>query len=87
MTSSLDPVYWAGWLDVLEVADVATVAIELSAVLILTRLRAWWALLAAPIHLGIAAGMSIDVFSAVMLVLYAVLFDRWIVAGLRARAP
>ncbi len=85
MTSTLDAVTWfdSQWLFYFQ--DIATIVIELSAVLLFTRWRKWWGVLAAPIHIGILFTMSIGTFSFIMLALYpALVWDEWVVA-LRVR--
>jgi len=56
----------------------STVALECSAVLLLTRLRPWWALGGVGLHLGIAATMNLGAFSFGMLAFYPLLFSAWL---------
>jgi hypothetical protein len=82
LTSRLDAAFWYDWKWTWYLSDVATIIVECSAILLLTRWRKWWALAAAPIHIGIFLFMEIDFFGAVMLAWYPLLFDEWIIEGL-----
>jgi hypothetical protein len=84
LTSRADPAFWWHHLALFHWLDVATIGVEVSAVILLTRWRGWWGLAAAPIHLGILLFMEIDVFAGLMLGLYPLLFDRWLLSLLDA---
>ncbi len=73
------------WLVFCRVGSFTTIVLEVGAVLILTRFAPWWALVAAVMHLGIAATMELGMFAWGMLSLYPVLFWPWIVRALDRR--
>lgn len=82
-TSYLDAEFWAPLeTNVFYVFDVATVIIELMAPLAMTKWRPYWAIFAAPLHIGIAVVMQLWAFSFIMLAVYPLFFDEWIVAWL-----
>jgi hypothetical protein len=56
-----------------------TVVVECGAILILTRLAPWWALVAVLMHLGIAAMMNLGMFAWGMLAIYPILlWPLWV---------
>lgn len=71
------------WMPLVRVLSIGTIVLECSAVLLWTRLRPWWALGGAAMHLGIAATMNLGAFSFGMLAFYPLLFAPWILAGAR----
>lgn len=81
LAGHLDPVFWADYPLPFWIGGWGTLAVELSAPLVLTRFAPWWAVAAAPIHIGIALTMDLGMFSYGMLALYPVLFAPWIVKG------
>ena len=82
-TSYLDAEFFAPFeTNVFYVFDVLTVIIELAAPLALTKWRPYWAIAAAPLHIGIAVVMQLWAFSWIMLATYPLFFDEWIVAWL-----
>jgi len=82
MTSSLDAAAWFDHQWFFYAQDIATIVVELSAFLLLTRYRKWWGLFAAPIHIGIALTLSIGTFSYLVLALYpALVWDEWLIRG------
>lgn len=80
--SNGDPQFWWDWKWTMYALDVATIVVELLPILILTRWRKWWGLLGAPIHIGILFFMNIDTFALLMLGLYPLIFDEWIIMAL-----
>jgi hypothetical protein len=78
MGGRLDPVRWYDHPWLFRLGGAATLVLELSAPLLLTRWAPLWALFAAPIHLGIAAMMDLGMFSWGMLAMYPVLFGPWL---------
>lgn len=74
----LDPVAAAGWMPLWLWGGRATILLELSSPLILTRWAPWWALFGAGMHLGIAGMMDLGWFPWGMLALYPLLFQRWL---------
>ncbi|MFT5460819.1 MAG: hypothetical protein ACI9K2_007339 [Myxococcota bacterium] len=77
LAGRLEPTTWWGLWWPFRVGGVATLLVEISAPLILTRWRGAWALVAMWIHLGIAVTMHLGMFSYGMLAFYPLLFDRW----------
>lgn len=86
LAAYLDPVAWQGWWWPFTLGSIATLVVECSAFLVLTRWARWWAVCAAPIHIGIAATMKLGMFSYGMLALYPALLAPWIVALLDRRS-
>jgi hypothetical protein len=76
LAAHLDPVAMQAWFVPLRVMGWATIALELSAPLILTRWVRWWAIPGAIMHLGIHAAMDLGMFSWGMLSLYPLLWTR-----------
>lgn len=83
--SWLDPVAAEPYAPVFRFLGWCTILVECSSPLILTRWAPYWALFAAPIHLGIAATMKLGMFSWGMLALYPVLLAPWIVTVMDRR--
>lgn len=73
----LDHLALADWTWPFHVLWLGTIALELSAPLLLTRWAPWWGVLGATLHLGIAATMGLGVFSWGMLALYPAVFALW----------
>jgi hypothetical protein len=82
-----DPVAWQNQLLPFRLGGIATILIECSAFLVLTRFAPWWALAAVPLHLGIWVSMKLGMFSWGMLALYPVLLAPWICAALDRWPP
>ncbi|MEZ4240192.1 MAG: HTTM domain-containing protein [Myxococcota bacterium] len=79
MAGNLDPVWWGDHPVIFWIGGWGTMIAELSAPVVLVRRWApYWALLAAPIHLGIALTMDLGMFSYGMLALYPVLLAPWV---------
>ncbi|MFT4627532.1 MAG: hypothetical protein ACI8PZ_006218 [Myxococcota bacterium] len=79
---ALDAATWWSLRSWFHLLDQATIVVEVGlAFMILTRWRKWWALLGAPIHVGIALGMALGHFSYIMLSLYTLLWDEWFCAA------
>ena len=76
-SGSLDPVFWSDYPWIFIAGGWATLLLELSAPLILTRWCRWWALAGVILHLGIASVMHLGMFAWGMLALYPVLFSPW----------
>lgn len=86
MAAWLDPVIAQPFYPLFRVGGWATIALECVAVLLMTRLGRYWAILGAGMHLGIATFMNLGMFSWAMLALYPVLFAPWLCRALDARA-
>ena len=83
MSSTLDPEWWAPAMPLFHVAGVTVPIMEILAFLILIpKTRQYWAVWGAMMHLGIAATMSLGVFSWGMLALYPVMMTEWLIKGL-----
>ena len=78
LASWVDPLAAEPYQPVFRVLGWATILVECSSPLILTRWAPYWALCAAPIHLGIAVTMKLGMFSWGMLALYPVLLAPWL---------
>ena len=76
--STQSPVLRALW-PVLRLAGAVATLNELLSPLLLTRWAKWWALVCATMHLGVAFGMKLGMFSWGMLSLYPILFAPWLV--------
>lgn len=93
MAAWVDPAaaepFWALWV----FCGWATIAVEVSAPLLLTRWGRYWSLAALPMHLGIASFMDLGMFSYAMMSLHVLLLYPWIlplldrVPALRNRQP
>ena len=86
LSGRLDPVAFEDWQGVAYALSVGTVLLELTPLLLLTRLAPYWAMCGVLMHLGIAATMHLGMFSWGMLSLYPLLFSAWIVRRWGARA-
>ncbi len=80
MAGVVDPVWAEGLPWLWRLGGWATIAFELSAPLLLTPWRRWWALCGVGLHIGIAATMDLGMFSWGMLSFYFVLLSPWVVA-------
>lgn len=76
LTARVDPVAAVAFWPLLRFLGWGTIALELSAPLVLTRWAPYWAIAGAAMHLGIALTMDLGMFSWGMLALYPVLFAR-----------
>ncbi|MBX2797364.1 MAG: HTTM domain-containing protein [Myxococcales bacterium] len=65
-------------MSIFQVLDVATVIVECSAFLLLTRFRQFWGILGMTLHISIALSMKLGIFSWGMLALYPVIFSEWV---------
>lgn len=78
MAAHMDPValepYWLLW----TFFGWATIAVELSSPLLLTRFGRFWSLLAIPMHLGIALCMDLGMFSYGVISLHVLLLYPWL---------
>ncbi len=77
MAGKLDPAFWAPISAPFRFGSWATIVLEVTAPLILTRWCHKWALFGAFMHLGIAAMMFLGMFSWGMLAFYPLLFSPW----------
>jgi hypothetical protein len=73
LVGNLDPMLAARLAPAMYVLGVATILLEVSAFLLLTRWRRHWALVAAVMHVGIALTLDIGAFSAGLLALFPLL--------------
>lgn len=79
MAAHLDPVAWLSLRPLWIFMGWATIAVELSAPLLLFRRTArWWSLCALPMHLGIALGMDLGMFSYGLMGLHVLLLWPWL---------
>jgi hypothetical protein len=84
MAGSLDASFWGAYPWLFIIGGWATLLIELSSVLILSRRWApWWALGAMWIHIFIAATLHLGMFSYGMLAFYPILLSPWFEASRR----
>jgi hypothetical protein len=77
LSSHLDPTVWSQWPFLFRLGSWATIALELSSVLLLTRYARYWALFGVAMHLGIAFTMELGMFSWAMLAFYPLLLEPW----------
>ena len=77
LVGRLDPVFWADYPLLFAAGGLFTLALELSAPLLLTRWARYWAVFGAAMHVGIALTMELGMFSFAMLALYPVLLSPW----------
>jgi hypothetical protein len=81
LAGRLDPEAWESMSALFFVGGWGTIALELSALLLFTRVAPYWALVGATMHVGIAFTMELGMFSWGMLSLYPVLLaplvTRW----------
>ena len=75
LASNMDPETWAWAFPLFRIGGWATIFLEVGAFLILTRWCRWWAIGGALMHLGIAATMTLGMFSWGMLALYPLLLS------------
>ena len=96
MAAHLDPVALLPWRPLWLFMGWATIAVELSSPLILSRRWSrWWSLAALPMHLGIALSMDLGMFSYGMMSLHLLLLWPWLgplmdrvpALGARPRGP
>lgn len=73
LAGKLDPETWYGAMPLFFPGGWVTIALELSALLLFTRVAPWWALVGATMHLGIFLTMELGMFSWGMLAFYPVL--------------
>jgi hypothetical protein len=87
MAGTLDPIRWLALRPAFQVMSWATIALELSSVLLLTRFAPWWGVVGVLMHLGIFSMMELGMFSWGMLALYPIVFAPWIVRHASAASP
>lgn len=75
---TLDGTFWVHWKLPFVLTGWATLVLELSAPVLLTRWAPYWAVFGAFMHLGIAFGLRLGMFSWGMLALYPILLAPWI---------
>lgn len=85
MAGRIDPVLASEVMWLWTLGGFLTVALELSAPLLLTRWAVPWALVGVGLHLGIAATMHLGMFAWGMLSLYPVVLGPWAIRRLRER--
>jgi len=78
MASDLNPVSWSMDTPLFRIGGFITIAIELSAPLLLTRYGKYWAIAGSLMHLGIALTMSLGMFAWGMLAFYPILLAPFI---------
>ncbi|MCO4746115.1 MAG: HTTM domain-containing protein [Proteobacteria bacterium] len=78
LASNLDPNWWYGLHPLFRFGSWATIIIELTPILLLTRFCPHWAVGGFLIHFGIAVTMNLGMFSWGMLAMYPMLFAPWI---------
>lgn len=77
LAGRLDPDSWRGFLAPFRLGSWATIVLEMTAPLILTR-HCWkWAIFGAFMHVGIFVMMYLGMFSLGMLAFYPLLFSPW----------
>ena len=77
LSARLDAVVAQSFFGVFRVMGWATIAVELGAVLLLTRWARLWATAAITMHLGVAWSMNLGMFSWGMITLYVPLLHTW----------
>lgn len=77
LAAHVDPQAALPFWDLLRFMGWGTIALELSAPLLLTRFAPWWAVLGMCMHLGIYFTMELGMFSWGMLSMYPLLFAPW----------
>ena len=87
MASSLDPLAAAPWWWLLRALGWGTIALELSAFLLLTRWSRYWIPPIMVLHVGIAWSMKLGMFSVGMMVFYLPLTVGWWTPWLDRRQP
>jgi len=79
LSAQIDPLVAQSYFGVFRVLGWATIAVELSAVLLFTRWACWWSAAAVFMHLGVAWSMKLGMFSWGMIILYLPLFhEQWL---------
>ena len=86
LAAHIDPLVIAPYAPWFVVLGWATILVECSSPLLLTRFARYWSLLTIPMHLGIAQFMELGMFSYGMLSLHIVVLWPWI-AKLADRVP
>ena len=87
MAGTLDPVRWLDFRPAFQVMSWGTIALELSSILLLTRVAPWWGIVGALMHVGIFSMMELGMFSWGMLALYPIVFAPWIVRRISSASP
>lgn len=82
MSANLDPLFWSDFPHLFRLLGFATIALEVSSPLLLTRWCRYWAIAGVAMHLGVWSTMSLGMFSAGMLALYPVLLAPFILRRL-----
>lgn len=77
LAGRLDADFWVAWPLPFRIGSWATMVLEMTPILLLTRYRPYWALFGAFMHVGIAAWMHLGMFSYGMLAFYPLLFSPW----------
>lgn len=80
--AKLDHLAWLWAWPLFRFGSWATIVLELTAPLLVTRWAPWWGIFGALMHIGIAASMHLGMFSFGMLSMYAVVFAQWWVPAL-----
>lgn len=78
MAAHMDAVWMQNFYLPLHLMGIATIVLELSSPLILTRFAPYWAIVGAGMHIGIFFTMDLGMFSWGMLAIYPLLFAPWI---------
>jgi hypothetical protein len=73
MAGNLDPLFWSSFPWLFRLGGFATILLELSAPLLLTRHAHRWAIVGLVMHLGIAGTMTLGMFSWGMIAFYPLL--------------
>lgn len=81
-SADLDHLFWFDLPLPFHIGALATLALELSAPLLLTRFAPYWAIGGIGLHLGIAATMGLGIFPWGMLALYPLVLSPWLARGL-----
>jgi hypothetical protein len=87
LASNLDPADWTWAYPLFRFGGWSTIVLEVGAFLILTRWCHWWAIGGALMHLGIAATMTLGMFSWGMLALYPLLLSPLLLTWLDRKKP
>lgn len=82
MAADLDPVFWSSFPGLFRLGGFGTILFELSSPLLLTRHAHKWAVVGVLMHLGIAASMTLGMFSWGMLAFYPLLLAPFILPRL-----
>lgn len=86
LAANLDSVFWARYRFPFFVGSWGTIVMELGSILILTRWAPYWAIFGILMHVGIALGMKLGMFSWGILSNYPILLAPWVCALLDALA-